>query len=102
MEEDFDLIEASFLKQYGIRLRGNDLTWREFCVYLSGLMPDTPLGSIVAIRSEEDKDMLKSFTPSQLRIRSEWRRKMTAEMTDAEKENAMKGLEKMFEKAFGK
>ena len=39
--EDYDLIEASFAKQYGIRLRNEqDMTWSEFATLLSGLMPD--------------------------------------------------------------
>lgn len=30
------------------------MSWGEFCSLLSGLMPDTPLGQIVGIRSEKD------------------------------------------------
>ena len=36
-------------------------------------MDDTPLGRVVAVRSEDNPDILKGFTPSQHRIRSEWR-----------------------------
>lgn len=75
--DDWPLIEASFFKQYGIRLRQiNDMPWDEFCSYLSGIMPDTPLGNVVQIRSEEDKEILKNFTPEQKRIRSEWRNRI--------------------------
>ena len=71
--DDYDLIESSFLKQYGIRLRANDdMSWNEFCTLLSGLMNDTPLGQIVSIRAEKDRNVIKDFTPEQKRIRREW------------------------------
>lgn len=74
--EDWDLIDASFTAQYGIRLRAEtEMSWGEFCTLLSGIMPDTPLGQVVSIRSETDKDVLKHFTPDQRRIRNEWRRR---------------------------
>lgn len=73
LEEDYDLIEASFAKQYGIRLsRENDMSWAEFCSLLSGLMPDTPLGQIVSIRSETDSKIIKNFSKEQRKIRSDW------------------------------
>ena len=72
--DDWDLIESSFLKQYGIRLRAeNDMSYQEFCSLLSGIMPDTPLGQIVSIRAEKNKEVIKHFTPEQRRIHMEWR-----------------------------
>ena len=35
-------------------------------------MKDTPLGLIIAIRSETDPYVLKHFTPEQRQIRREW------------------------------
>ena len=71
--DDWSLIEASFLKQYGIRLRSDDdMSWNEFCSLLSGLMPDTPLGRIVAIRAESDPKVIKEFSKEQRAIRNEW------------------------------
>lgn len=72
--DDWELIEASFLKQYGIRLRQDDedMSWAEFCSLLSGLMHDTPLGVIVGIRSEHDPKIIAKFTKEQKRIRQEW------------------------------
>lgn len=94
--DDYDLIEASFLKQYGIRLsREPDMPWTEFCSLLSGLMHDTPLGQIVAIRAEDDKDTLKHFTPEQWRIRAAWRRR-SLRMDPGSYEEAIKGFESMF------
>lgn len=79
--EDWDLIDASFAKQYGIRLRNEpDMSWGEFSTLLAGIMPETPLGQIVSIRSEDDKEILKHFTPDQHRIRNEWRSRQAREM----------------------
>jgi hypothetical protein len=71
--DDWELIEASFLKQYGIRLRQkDDMSWSEFCSLLSGIMPDTPLGNIVSIRAEKDPKRIKEFTKDQKKIRNDW------------------------------
>lgn len=95
--DDWRLIEASFFKQYGIRLRQiNDMPWDEFCSYLSGIMPDTPLGNVVQIRSEDDKEILKKFTPEQKRIRSEWRNRMAKNMDKKQAEDAIEMFKNMF------
>lgn len=82
--EDFDLIVSSFQTQYGIRLsrelRG--MKWDEFTDLLAGLGPDTPLGRIVAIRSEEDAEILKHFSKEQNRIRNEWRLKRAKSVSE--------------------
>lgn len=82
MFDDWELIESSFLKQYGIRLREDgdaDIAWQEFCSLLSGLMADTPLGQVVAIRSEKNPDRIGRFTDGQSRIYYEWRKRMSEE-----------------------
>lgn len=102
--EDWELIEASFLTQYGIRLRlVDDMSWNEFCTLLSGIMTKTPLGQIVSIRAEEDKDILNNFTEDQHKIRNEWRNRnnTTIEMTDEEKEQKIKEFEQMMASMFG-
>ncbi|WP_279051757.1 Gp15 family bacteriophage protein [Intestinibacter bartlettii] len=103
--EDWELIEASFLAQYGIRLRVvDDMSWNEFCTLLIGIMPKTPLGQIVSIRAEEDKDILKNFTDDQHRIRNEWRNRnnpIINDMTDEEKEKQIKEFEKIMASMFG-
>lgn len=106
MIDDWDLIEASFTTQYGIRLRSEtDMSWAEFCTLLAGIMPKTPLGQIVSIRSEENKDMLKNFTHEQHEIRNKWRNRQLKEyddsMTDEEKAEKIKEIENIFAKAFG-
>lgn len=81
MFDDWALIESSFATQYGIRLeREFDMSWTEFFNLLSGLTHETPLGLIVSIRAESDKERLKGFNKDQMKIRSEWRRKIDTKM----------------------
>lgn len=90
--------------QYNIRLRHEeDMSWSEFQALLSGVMPKTPLGQIVSIRAEEDKDMLKNFTKEQHEVRNSWRNRNNpvANMTDDEMEEKTKEVKEIFAKAFG-
>ena len=48
------------------------MSWGEFCSLLSGLMANTPLGQIVAIRSEKDPKKIKNFTKEQRKTRNDW------------------------------
>lgn len=74
LEYDQTLIEQSIAKQYGIiPSKQPDLHYADWVKLVSGLMDDTPLGRVVAVRSEDNPDVLKGFTPAQHRIRSEWR-----------------------------
>lgn len=104
--EDWGLIEASFATQYGIRLRNEpDMPWGEFITLLGGLMGDTPLGKIISIRSENDKDILKHFTKEQHRIRSEWRSRNIKKLITMDKKQAemqIKAFQEMMKRAFGK
>ncbi len=81
-------------------MRDSDLDWGEFANLLSGLMPKTPLGQIISLRSEEDKEVLKHFSGEQKRIRREWRSKQGQLMSDRDCEKMMKELENMFKNAF--
>ena len=76
--EDFELIQASFQSQYGIRLSRDlkEMKWKEFRALMIGLAPETPLGRMISIRSETDKDVLKNFTSAQKRINSEWQKRI--------------------------
>lgn len=97
--DDYELIEASFAQQYGIRLRREtDMSWDEFCTLLSGISGDTPLGNVVQIRSEKDMKKIRNFTPEQKQIRNAWRRKAmrTTTATKEDYQNAMKQFEAMF------
>ena len=90
--EDYPLIEASFLEQYGIRLSETNMSWREFSDLLSCLSADTALGRVVAIRSETDGEVLKKFTKGQKEIREEWLKNHRKEQTKAEYDASMQAL----------
>lgn len=53
----------------------HDQSWDEFADLLAGLGEKTPLGRAVAIRSEDDEEILKAFTPAMLEERRKWREK---------------------------
>jgi len=64
------------MTQYGIRIYSEEIRkmgWQEFKTLLAGISPDTPLGRIVAIRAEDDKDVIKNFNQHERKIHSEWR-----------------------------
>ena len=97
--EDFDLIVSSFLSQYGFRIYSDDfknMRWDEFKALLSGLSPDTPLGRIVAIRAEDDPEIIKNFTPEQRRIRSSWRKRQAGQKTEEDVEQALSQMLEAF------
>lgn len=100
--EDWNLVEASFASQYGIRLRNeHEMSWGEFSSLLSGITPETPLGQIVSIRSEEDKDVLKHFTEDQHRIRNEWRSRWVKSITDMDATEQVRIFQEAMKQAFG-
>ena len=96
--EDWDLIVSSFLSQYGLRIRTKEfetVSWDEFKALLAGLSPETALGRIVAIRSENDENILKHFSPEQKRIRNEWRASSAKKITAENFAEQMADLERM-------
>lgn len=102
--EDWPLIEASLAKQYSIRIRQHaDMPWDEFCILVAGLMPDTPLGNIVTIRSEKDAEVIKKFNADQRRIYNDWRNRQAAQKVDDPLKLAhdMKSLETAMARMFG-
>lgn len=104
IREDWALIEASLATQYGIRIRQHtDMPWDEFCTLVAGLMPDTPLGNIVTIRSEKDRKVIKNFTPAQRKIYNDWRLKRANKQLDNPTilNQEMKALEMEFARMFG-
>lgn len=73
------------------------MKWDEFKALVSGLSADTPLGRVVSIRAENDKETLKHFNKEQKRIRDEWRNRTAQKMDQTTFEQEMLNLEKMFE-----
>ena len=104
--DDWDLIESSIAQQYGIRLRSeiNTISWSEVRMLISGLLPDTPLGNVIQIRSENDKERLKSFTPEMHKIRNDWRNRLAKDkLKDEESLNrTFENMEKMLKVLFSK
>ena len=90
--DDYDLIESSFLTQYGIRLKTAELDFDEFLNLTSCLMPETPLGQIVAIRSETDYNVISKFTPNQRKIYDDWRKRDI----DTSKQKYKENMDKLF------
>lgn len=79
------------------------MTWDEFTTLLSGILPETPLGYIVSIRSENDREKLKNFTPEQRRIRNAWRMRNAKEQqwTAKDATQAVAEFQKIIQSAFG-
>lgn len=98
LEEDFDLILSSFQTQYGIRLSRElkDMRWDEFRSLLAGLDGDTPLGRVVSIRSEDDPDVLKSFTRGQQKIRNDWRKQSAKEIPQEKVDEFVEQMKNIF------
>ncbi len=98
MIEDYDLIVASFQSQYGLRLSReiNTMKWDEFKSLLVGIGPDTPLGRIVSIRAEEDKEVLKYFSKEQHRIRNEWKSRGVKEVSKEDMDDILNSLKNAF------
>ena len=98
------MIVSSFLTQYGLRIRTREfetVSWDEFRSLLAGLSPDSPLGRMVAIRSETDKEVIKHFTADQKRIYDDWRDRKAADMTEEAYNTAMDKLERFMADCFG-
>lgn len=104
LREDWALIEASIASQYGIRLRqASDMPWSEFINLVTGLLPETPLGAVVKIRSEDDPKVLKQFNRDQLEIRNKWRERQALKQLDDPDilKKSMDNLSKMLKSMFG-
>lgn len=72
------------------------MKWDEFKDLLIGIGPETPLGRVVAIRAEDDTEMLKQFTPEQHRIRSNWRERRAERMSEAQMNAELEMIQKAF------
>lgn len=103
LDEDWPLIEASIAKQYKIRIRKeiDDIDYAELSNLISGLMPDTPLGNIIQIRSEDDEEVLKNFTQEQKNIRWEYRRKLVSKIDQEEYKKVIAEFQKAFKEMAG-
>ena len=79
------------------------MKWTEFAILLAGLDDSTPLGRIIAIRSEDDPKRVKEMTIDQKRIRNEWRKRQVRKKSDAEIREMYVGLQNAIRSmAYGK
>lgn len=78
------------------------MTWDEFTTLLAGILPETPLGYIVGIRSENDREKLKGFTVEQKQIRSSWRSKQAKQVQPTMDAKAtVQEIQRMIQSMFG-
>ena len=80
------------------------MSWSEFCSLCSGLMADTPLGQVVAIRSEKDMKVIQKFNKEQKRIYNQWKSRKMKEMKKDKKAymDYWLQVQQEFKKAFSK
>ena len=102
---DAVLIEQSIATQYGILPQDQgELPYSEWSKLVSGLMDNTPLGRVVAVRGEENQKIIAQMSPWQRKIRSEWQAFVASEAVQKPREELlaqMASLERMLAKAFG-
>lgn len=103
LEHDAELITQSVAKQYKLLPSEQEkIHYSEWLLLVGGLMEDTPLGQIVLIRKEKDRDRIKRFTPYEMRIHNEWRSFRAKKMlANAKPEDLSKQFEKVFSAMFG-
>ena len=105
VEFDAVLIEQSIATQYGILPNDQaELPYSEWSKLVSGLMDNTPLGRVVAVRGETDPKAIGKMGPWQRTIRSEWNAfvaSKAAQKPPEELRAQMASLERMLAKAFG-
>jgi hypothetical protein len=79
------------------------MPWSEFSNLVAGLLPETPLGAVVQIRSEDDPEILKRFNKDQLAIRSKWREKQALQQLGNPEvlKQSMDNLSLMLKNMFG-
>lgn len=104
LEFDAVLIEQSIAKQYHILpSEQEELSYSDWSKLVSGLMNDTPLGRVIEIRSEEDRDIINNMNSDQLAIRRKWQEFCNSQITYTEEDMHKQAemLEKMMMSLFG-
>ena len=77
------------------------MSWDEFTDLLTGLSPETPLGRMVRIRTEDDPAILEQYTPEMRKIRSDWQKKIAADRSNQEVESFLSSMQEMFKRMAG-
>ena len=82
-------------------LYDDKMDWIEFTTLLNGLTAETPLGRIIQIRSEDNQDIIDSFTQGEREIYNLWQNKqMELKYKNRSKEEVMKDIQNMFKGMF--
>lgn len=71
---------------------------------VSGLMDDTPLGRVVAVRSEKDREIIRHMNNWQKQLRADWaafRASNRPPIDETEVKKQMAALEQMLAGMFG-
>lgn len=96
--DDWDLIVVSLAQQYNVLIdemneeEGNDIYIKTFLRLLCGLKPETSLGYIVSIRSEEDYKVRKKFTEDEKMIWLKWQKRVPIEYKQAKMQEKLNKL----------
>lgn len=103
---DAVLIEQSLATQYGILPAAQEeLPYSEWAKLVGGLMDNTPLGRVVAVRGETDRKKLAAMGPWAQRIHQQWQahlaRRALETTSPADLRRQMDGLEAAMAKLFG-
>lgn len=77
------------------------MKWHEFKALLVGIGPETPLGRIVQIRAEDDKEILKGFTKEQHSIRNSWRSRRAKDFSPEDMGAVLEQFKQIFLKMGG-
>ena len=77
------------------------MSWDEFCDLLAGLDPETPLGRMIRIRTENDEGVLEHFTPEMRSIRNEWQKKIASERSEQEMKEFLSSMNEIFKRMAG-
>lgn len=72
------------------------MKWTEFRDLLSGLGPESALMRVVSIRAEDDREVLRQFTPEQRRIRSRWRNRAAKQRPERELDSFLRQMQQTF------
>lgn len=107
LDYDRELIIQSIAKQYNILpSEQENLHYSDWYRLVAGLMHDTPLGQVVRIWSEDNKDIIKNFDRYEKQIRSEWTalrsQKAKETFTEQDKLETARYFERLFKGMFGK
>lgn len=97
------MIEASFATQYPQKdLYDDSMDWVEFTTLLNGITADTPLGKIIQIRAEDDREIINNFSKHEREIHDDWSRKQfEKKYKNKDKNEAMNEIKQMFKGLFG-